>query len=80
MPGPDLVNPVGPPLSAITEDIVKSETLFWMTTRSAPLAPLIVPPVIVPAAVNAELTRMPPEVITLVPLSVIRLPEIVLAN
>ncbi len=51
-----------------------------MTTRSAPLAPLIVPPVIVPAAVNAELTRMPPEVITLVPLSVIRFPEIVLAN
>ena len=67
---PDFVKPVAVPLSAMTEEIVSGVALFWMTTRSAPAAPSRVPPDIELPSVAAGVTRMPPVVITLVPLSV----------
>ena len=71
-PAPDLVRAVAPVLLAMIEAMVRPlRVLFWMTTRSLEAAPSRVPPVmIVELLPTFEVTRMPPEVMMFVPLSV----------
>ena len=66
---PAFVSPVAEPLLAMADAIARlPAVLFWMTTRSWPLAPWIVPPVIVERlAPTLPVTRMPPEPSGLLP-------------
>ena len=59
VPEPDFVKAVALVLLAATESMVRFPELFWNTIRSPPLAPLIVPPVIVFAPV--PVANKPPE-------------------
>ena len=68
-PMPDFVSPVAEPLLAIVEEIISGWALFWITTKSAPLAPSSAPPEIESADVTDAGTRIPPVVIGTVPLS-----------
>src|SRR5262249_40950581 len=68
LPGPDFVNEDAEVLSDRVELIVRSEAAYWCTTRSAALAPLSVPPVIV--VTPLPVTSKPPELSVNVPSSV----------
>src|SRR5262249_20784211 len=62
---PDFVSEEAVPLSAMTELMVRSALAYWWTTRSLPLAPLSVPPVM--AVAPLPVTNNPPEVRVNVP-------------